>query len=84
MKTKIEPISSSDQIIEAAARLSGAGQKKMVAVAGAQDVDVIGAMSSANSDGILDATLFGDKSKIEKIASKENTYIVVIKRDTTI
>ncbi len=75
METKIEPISSSDQIIEAAARLSETGQKKMVAVAGAQDVDVIGALSSANADGILDATLFGDRSKIEEIASKEKIDI---------
>ena len=75
METKIEPISSSDQIIEAAARLSETGQKKMVAVAGAQDIDVIGALSSANADGILDATLFGDRSKIEEIASKEKIDI---------
>ncbi len=71
----IKPIDSSDMIIEAAAKLSGAGRKKMVAVAGAQDVDVIGALSSANADGILDATLFGDKDKIEEIASKENIDI---------
>ena len=75
METKIEPISSSDQIIEAAARLSETGQKKMVAVAGAQDIDVIGALSSANADGILDATLFGDRGKIEEIASKEKIDI---------
>ncbi len=75
METKIEPISSSDQIIKAAALLSQTGQKKMVAVAGAQDVDVIGALSSANADGILNATLFGDKGKIEEIASKENIDI---------
>lgn len=75
METQIKPITSSDQIIEAAARLAQTGQKKMVAVAGAQDVDVIGALSSANADGILDATLFGDKSKIDEIADKENIDI---------
>ncbi len=75
METKMEPISSSDQIIRAAAALSETGQKKMVAVAGAQDVDVIGALSSANADGILDATLFGDKNKIEEIAAKEKIDI---------
>ncbi len=75
METKIEPINSSDQIIEVAAQLSKTGQKKMVAVAGAQDVDVIGALSSSNADGILDATLFGDKSKIDEIASKEKIDI---------
>ncbi len=75
METKIEPISSSDQIIEVAAQLAKSGQKKMVAVAGAQDVDVIGALSSSNADGILDATLFGDKNKIEEISDKENIDI---------
>jgi len=75
METKIKSISSSDQIIKAAALLSQMGQKKMVAVAGAQDVDVIGALSSANADGILNATLFGDKNKIEEIAAKEKIDI---------
>ncbi|RKX19268.1 MAG: phosphate butyryltransferase [Candidatus Zixiibacteriota bacterium] len=75
METKIEPISSSDMIIEAAARLSESGRKKMVAVAGAQDTAVIGALSSANADGILNATLFGDKGKITEIASKEKIDI---------
>jgi len=75
MDIKAEPISSADQIIEAAAKLAQMGRKKMVAVAGAQDVSVIGALSSANSDGILDATLFGDKNKIEEIAAKEEIDI---------
>jgi phosphate butyryltransferase len=63
-----EPIISSDQIISAAGRLSLSGKTKMVAVAAAQDVDVIGALASAKGDGILDATLFGDKGLIEKMA----------------
>ena len=44
-------------------------------MAGAQDADVIGALASANADGILDATLFGDKDKIDEIASKEKIDI---------
>jgi len=65
-----KPITSSEQIIEAVKRLASRGKKKMVAVAGASDVDVLGALSSAHADGILDATLFGDKNKIEE-ASRE-------------
>jgi phosphate butyryltransferase len=61
-------ISSSDEIISSAAKLSESGKRKMVAVAAAQDVDVIGALSSAEAEGILDATLFGDKKLIEKMA----------------
>jgi len=72
MNPVTEPITSSDHIIASAAKLSEtSGKRKMVAVAGAQDPDVIGALVSANADGILDATLFGDKSKIEEIAERE-------------
>ncbi len=66
-----DAIKSSDEIIAAARDLAEAGKKKMVAVASAQDADVIGALASANADGILDATLFGDAKKIGKLA-KEN------------
>lgn len=65
-----EAIKSSDQIIAAARELAESGRKKMVAVAGAQDADVIGALSSANADGILDATLYGDAKKIRKLAKE--------------
>ena len=70
MNNLTEPVSSSDQIISAAAKLSSGGKRKMVAVAAAQDVDVLGALSSAQTEGILDATLFGDKEKIQKMASE--------------
>jgi len=70
MSTEIknQPIMSSDQIIERAQEIARKGKRKMVAVAGASDVDVLGALSSANADGILDATLFGDRDKINKCA----------------
>jgi len=66
-----EAIKSSDEIIAVARDLAATGKKKMVAVASAQDADVVGALASANADGILDATLFGDAKKIRKLA-KEN------------
>lgn len=69
------PIINAEQIIESARELAFSGKKKMVAVAGASDVDVLGALSSANADGILDATLFGDKEKIDKAASDANVDI---------
>jgi phosphate butyryltransferase len=75
MNPVTKPISSSDEIIETAAKLSETGQKKMVAVAGAQDADVIEALASANADGILDASLFGDKEKIQEMSSRENIDI---------
>jgi phosphate butyryltransferase len=63
------PIKSGDEIIAAAQRLAASGKRKMVAIAAAQDADVIEAIASAEADGILDATLFGDKVIIEKMAS---------------
>lgn len=66
--TDIDPIISSDQIIDTARKLAQKGRKKMVAVASAGDTDVLGALASANADGILDATLFGDREKITDAA----------------
>jgi len=51
------------------------GKKKMVAVAAAQDIDVLSALASARADKILDATLFGDKGLIEKMAEENNIDI---------
>ena len=68
-------INSSDEIISSGAKLSAGGKRKMVAVAAAQDVDLLGALSSAEAEGILDATLFGDKTLIEKMAADGNIDI---------
>jgi phosphate butyryltransferase len=68
MSYRISPITSSDQIVNEARKLSSTGKKKMVAVAGASDVDVLGAVSSAYSDGILTATLFAKRGKIVGLA----------------
>ncbi|SYZ71847.1 Phosphate butyryltransferase [Candidatus Zixiibacteriota bacterium] len=70
-----EAIKSSDEIIAAAARLSGTGKKKMVAVAAAQDADVLDALSSAHAEGVLDATLFGDATLIGKMAAENKIDI---------
>ncbi len=66
MKT---PIHSSTQLIDYAIALAEAGKKKTVAVAAAQDVDVIDAVSQANRDGFLDGILVGDREAIVKLAA---------------
>ena len=47
------PIHSSDQIIAEARKLSAFGRKKMVAVAAAQDIDVLGALASAKAEKLI-------------------------------
>jgi len=58
------PIHSSDQLIERAIAIARDGRRKRVAVAGAQDVDVIDAMSQAEADGFLSGILVGDADLI--------------------
>ena len=45
-------------------------EKQRIAVAMAQDVDVLLAMDAAQSAGIVDATLIGEQKKLEKIAGE--------------
>jgi phosphate butyryltransferase len=75
MRVMTEPIVSSDMIIEAARELARTGRKKRVAVAAAQDADVLGAIASAHAEGILDATLFGDREEITRLAGKNEIDI---------
>ncbi len=63
-------LKSSDDIIAAAQKLSRRGKPYRVAVAAAQDVDVLGAMQSAHDDGICVGSLFGDETKIRQLASE--------------
>jgi phosphate butyryltransferase len=62
-------LKSSSDIIAAAQKLSRRGKPYRVAVAAAQDADVLGAMQSAHDDGICMGSLFGDESKIRQLAS---------------
>ncbi len=64
-------IRSSDEIIRAAQRLSTRVRRR-VAVAVAQDIDVIAAVRSAYDDGICDALLVGDEAAIRVLADKNN------------
>lgn len=65
-------IKSSQDIIRAAKKLSAGGVRPRVAVAVAQDPDVLEAMQSAHDDGICDGTLFGDEAKIRELGEKDD------------
>jgi len=77
---------SSHDIIEAARRLSKGGRRRL-AVAGAEDADVLGAVRSACDDGICNASLFGDESKIADAAEKNKISLegleIIHKSDST-
>lgn len=68
MAEEREPIYSSDELIQRAISQADEGRRKTVAVAAAQDSDVIGAVAQASADGFLDGVLVGDASKITKLA----------------
>ena len=67
-----QPIHSSDQLIARAIERAKAGQIKTVAVAAAQDADVIDAVSQAQADGFLNGILVGDAAKIHALADEQN------------
>jgi phosphate butyryltransferase len=78
-------IKSADELIGRAIAIAKAGRQKRVVVAGAQDVDVIEAMSQAQSDGFLTGILVGDEALIRKMASENQIAIdqlqIVDKKD---
>lgn len=69
------PIYSSDHLIDRAIDIAQENRKRRVAVAAAQDVDVIDAVSQANADGFIDGVLVGDQSKIKQLANENNINI---------
>lgn len=70
-----EPIHSSDELIARAIEIAKAGRKARVAVAAAQDVDVIDAMAQAEAEGFLSGILVGDKAIIEQMAAEHKIAI---------
>ncbi|MBK7140856.1 MAG: phosphate butyryltransferase [bacterium] len=70
-----EPIHSSDALIARAIEIAKAGRKARVAVAAAQDVDVIDAMSQSEAEGFLAGILVGDKALIEQMATEHKIPI---------
>jgi phosphate butyryltransferase len=65
-----EPIRSYEELIARATELARENRPKQVAVAAAQDADVIGAACESHADGFIDAILVGDESKIRALAEE--------------
>lgn len=70
-----EAIHSSDELIERAIAIAHDGRRKTVAVAAAQDADVIGAVSQAQADGFVDGILIGDAGAIGTLAEQNDINI---------
>ena len=66
------PIGTYSELIEEAKRLTKAGKKRRIAVAAAQDPDVLDAVHEASVEGIVEAHLFGDREKISAICAEAN------------
>jgi len=59
-----EPIRRASELIERARGLAKTGRRQRIAVAAAQDTDVLDALSEAFDEGIVEPYLFGDREKI--------------------
>ena len=70
LDTKQQPIRSFDEIIARAVSIAEQGRRKTVAVAAAQDVDVIDAVVQSHREGFLNGVLIGDESAIRQLADK--------------
>lgn len=68
-------ITSSDALIARAVEIARQGRRPRVAVAAAQDIDVISAVVEAQRDGFLDGTLVGDQPEIETMARQANVSV---------
>jgi phosphate butyryltransferase len=64
------PIRRASELIERARALAGAGRRQRIAVAAAQDPDVLDALSEAFEEGIAEPYLFGDREKILAICGQ--------------
>ncbi|MCX5801587.1 MAG: phosphate acyltransferase [Candidatus Eisenbacteria bacterium] len=58
------PIRRASDLIERARALAGTGRRHRIAVAAAQDPDVLDALNEALEEGIAEPHLFGDREKI--------------------
>ncbi len=71
-------IHTPEQLIERAIAIAGEGRKKTVAVAAAQDADVIGAVSQAQADGFIEGILVGDAKKIRALADEHEIDLAAL------
>ncbi|MCX6834247.1 MAG: phosphate acyltransferase, partial [candidate division Zixibacteria bacterium] len=69
------PINSYSQLIAGAVAIATEGRRKTVAVAAAQDADVIDAVSQAQEDGFIDGILVGDARKIRALAEQNGASL---------
>lgn len=70
-----KPIHSSDELIRKATDIASAHRRTRVAVAAAQDIDVIDAVAQAAADGFVDGILVGDADIIGRLAAEKNVDI---------
>lgn len=73
--TSQSPIHSAEDLIARAKAIAGEGRRKRVAVAAAQDADVLAAVAQAHAEGFLEATLCGDADKIRALAEADQLDI---------
>lgn len=73
------PINSYSQLIARAVAIAKEGRRKTVAVAAAQDIDVIDAVSQAQADGFVDGILVGDAKKIGELAEQGGANLTHLK-----
>ncbi len=66
------PIRTASQLIQEARDLAQTGKRRRVAVAAAQDPDVLDAVHEASVEGVVEAHLFGDRQKISAICANAN------------
>ncbi|MCB2231414.1 phosphate butyryltransferase [bacterium] len=71
----LKPIHSAQALIERAIFIAQQDRPKRVAVAAAQDADVISAVAQAKQDGFLDGILVGDADRIKALADEESVDI---------
>jgi phosphate butyryltransferase len=70
-----QPIHTADALVERAVEIARQGHRKTIAVAAAQDIDVIGAVSEAESDGFINGVLVGDETRIRALAAEHSIDI---------
>ena len=68
-------ITSYDQLVTRAIAIAGEGRRKTVAVAAAQDADVIDAVAQSQADGFINGILVGDEKRICALAEQNGTSL---------
>jgi phosphate butyryltransferase len=67
-----QPIHSSDELIARAVTIASQGRRKTIAVAAAQDADVISAVAEAQTEGFINGILVGAEAQIRRLAEEQS------------